>query len=702
MKKFVLFIITLVFALNAFVLSGCDNNTGVKDPDNSQPKEEELYSEGLHQSEIDFSNNVARFVTEEKTDYKIAVMDDTYAGKASKFVQSQIAAATGANITVEDNLDEDNINDTSKYIVFGANLSKFNLDLAEDVKSTLKRAGYRIQTYNQNVLINAYSARGYQLAALAFLRAVVGYDMFSEDVIVYEKDGSVMPKMDITEKPDYDYIMAPNKMSNNAQYGFGYTSLNEIFAFTEQTFNYGGESVKERNWIHNCLSFVDEEDKVGEYKDKWFSADGFQLCYTAHGDKVAYDALVEKVSEKALEWYRYNDSITVMAITQLDVTSKRPQIKDACECTTCEAAKAYYKSNGGANLMFINDVSKKVNAYLSSEEGIEEFGGERNLSIAMLAYRANLTPPIDDQDKNLTKIECRFDADGNKIELKFDENGNEVSEGGSTRRLQCVDNVMLMYAASQADYTVPFNHSYNSDFVSQLEGWSKLGGELFIWGYEAYFNKYIYPYNSWETTYKSTRYFKEIGSSTIYWEGTYENGNFTGFSKLKDYLESKIGFDVNANNKYYTERFFKNFYGDGGEFMYKYFLELKVWMTDYVDIDIDMHKGRQHNAPIDDKKYWPYQTLKQWLDYTKQAEAAIEPLKIRNPELYEVYKKNILMETIFPRYALIELYTDRFTDAELMQERSDFKRDFIDVLNNTTHQEHFTFVGNKLPEWNLG
>ena len=95
-------------------------------------------------------------------------------------------------------------------------------------RSLLRSAGYYIKTVADDVFIGFYSENGAQLGALAFLRETIGYDMLSDDMVIYEKDGTILPQMDITERPDYEFRLANNKLKDDASYGMGFTTVNTL------------------------------------------------------------------------------------------------------------------------------------------------------------------------------------------------------------------------------------------------------------------------------------------------------------------------------------------------------------------------------------------------------------------------------------------------------------------------------------------
>ena len=63
------------------------------------------------------------------------------------------------------------------------------------------------------------------------------------------------------------------------------------------------------------------------------------------------------------------------------------------------------------------------------------------------------------------------------------------------------------------------------------------------------------------------------------------------------------------------------------------------------------------------------------MELIDEANAAIEPLRASDPERYAVYSDHITLESLFPRDALISLYSGNYSSTQLQQMRVSFKED---------------------------
>ena len=101
--------------------------------------------------------------------------------------------------------------------------------------------------------------------------------------------------------------------------------------------------------VHNLWEFFAEEDLVNHRK--WFSEDAAmkdgagnavrlgQPCFTAHGDKEEYSALIEYFSNKVIAKLREMPTITCMRISQNDTVGGNLTLN--CGCTACAASYDY-------------------------------------------------------------------------------------------------------------------------------------------------------------------------------------------------------------------------------------------------------------------------------------------------------------------------------------------------------------------------
>ena len=649
------------------------------------------YVEGtLHNVNVNFNAPVSDFVVNGQTEYKV-VFDGADKGKGAGAIVQRVQENTGVKMETITPDQVTEVDQNSHYIFFAEHetFEEMGGELAS--LDLIGPSGYQIQTIGKNVFINAYTIHGYQLAALAFLREVMGYDMITYDCVVYENKGEKMPAMNIIERPDFDYRQAnSSSVTADEEFGMGYTYAN-IFIDT-------GTS-----WVHNYCDFVTAEDAV--IHPEWLSNDAtqWQGCWTARGNQESYQLLVQHIADRLIYFFKQHPSKSTVIIGQHDIGGNTPQVQN-CKCTACQASFNYYGSTmAGAWHSLVNRASMIVDEYMESEEAYEFFGGKREYNILELVYHTSLNPPTekdangnykyDEEGKGIPKQEMWFDEDGNMevwADAWVDEDGDSTEIETSAKWTQTTDRVYtapsvhLMWAASSADYIHSFYENENHSYNQMAKAWAGVGGDFFMWLYALNSQGLLYPYNSFDSAFDTTRFFKDLGAKYVFWQGQYQNKNNSGFTTLRNYLDSKVEFDVNADYQHYVNKFFKHYYGVGGSYVQDFF-EQVVTRSRYNEV-VNAVNGNIHNRKLLYAENWPEGLMNSWINLLGKAYEAIEVYKASDPELYESYRKHILQEELFPRYVLCTTYESSYNASDLKVLRQRFLDDFY-YLENRDYAE---------------
>lgn len=647
---------------------------------------------GLHDVNVDFNNPVSEFLANQKTDYEI-VVGSANKSKAAGYIASQVYEATGIKINSIDGVDKiSTVTDSTQYIFVGCEELFAKLGGEVPTYEKIGVSGYQIETVGKNVFINAYTENGYQMGVLAFLREVLGYEMFSEDVIIYEKDGRMMPKMNIIERPDFDYRQQGGALTNEEIFGMGFT-------YTQIFINPNNGS-----FCHNWYEYVSLEES--ELEPDWASNDSnrYQGCWTSRGNKDSYTRLINHITEKVKKFLIANPYVDNLILAQHDTDVNH--LVDNCKCTSCLASYEYYGSTmAGAWISLCNRVALQVNEWLKSEEAISIFDKERTFNFLQLIYHTTVNAPVgkdekgnyivDEMGRGTPKEEMWFNNDGSMEDWDdawTDENGESLEAPviaqwtAETDRLYTVHNVHSVYATSAADWTHSYNDPENAAFATIAKAWAGVGFDYYVWAYSLSSQGLLYPYNSFDTMFDTTRFFKQFGAKWIMWQGNYQNPQNSGFEKLKRYLESKVEFDVNVDYNTCVDRFFKYYFGEAAsKYMQQFFNEV-VLQCRYNEIENSLN-GHIHNKKILEAENWPEGLMKSWLALIEKAYDANELAnKNSNPEMYEVYRSNIMQEELFPNYVLCTTYAGSYSANVLKDMRQKFLKNFY-ALGNSNHAE---------------
>lgn len=438
------------------------------------------------------------------TQYKIAVTDDARAKEAANLIAKHVYAATGANLEIVAS-SEVTYEKSMKYIVIGdsALFAAAGLTMPSD---DLGQTGYYIRTAGDSVFLAVYASHGYQQAALCFLRQTIGYDMFSADMVVYEKSGETLPDMDITERPDFEFHRGGNGESSATAYGMGFNLASDIF-------------IKVQEYWHNTMYYLPYEtygnkDDEENYHPEWYAAPGVaaesnQICATAHGNAESLKKMEETVADTVYRHLEDNPDRYAITFTVMDNNN-------VCKCEACTAEREKYGTDSAAYIKLVNNISDEV------DKRFEKEGKRRDYMLMIFAYQITAQPPAVKQ------------ADGTY---------KAVAE-----EMKLHKNVGVYIAPSTAEYTYSFYDAENAATAQAIEGWAALTDDnIFFWLYETYFGWYYMPYNSFDSIIDTYRYCYTKGNKHMNNLGQYYGSeNPSCFMKFKAYLDSKAEFDVNV------------------------------------------------------------------------------------------------------------------------------------------------------------
>lgn len=600
--------------------------------------EEHPFTGGLHKIDVTEGKNV--FVENGKTDYVVVLPEAADSGQAAGAAQIQkhLKAATGAEINVvsDENLSYD---DASEYIVIGSKklFDAAGLTMPED---DIGDCGYYIKSDGNSVFIMANRDYGSKYGAIEFLWYAIGYECLYGDSVSYgiEKgEKVVMPEFDVIEAPDITYNTPSNKIDSATATGLRVNNSGDIFM------GVNGAT------IHNSLAYLPVDTYAEKYPE-WYSQDRRELCYTAHGDPDLYELMIEKASEVAISVVDANPSKTTIALTVMDGGYY-------CTCDACTESKEKYNgADSAAVIKFINRISANIDAHLAEQAAENE--EPREVTMLFFAYNQTTNPPVKE------------------------ENGEYAALDDS---VVCGEHVGVYIAPITAQWNHSLYAEANEVSADAIRGWSAICKNMYFWLYDTNFSYYLYPFNSWDSIIETYRFCAENNGYFMYNEGQYNNGGQTGFTTFKEYINAKARWNVNVNFNDLKDRFFTGYFREAAEPMEKYFDEL----TSYIrwleaEYPAGVNGNIYHNA--EKSEYWPKRTLEHWLGYIEEAYKSVEIYKESDPLLYSRLIGNIKLESIFPRYALLTLYSGTFDNLTLTEERKQFKAD-CNELNVTRFRE---------------
>lgn len=622
-KKNILSLLALLIP----VVTGCSSGTGDHYPDPRGIATQDLeahHIEGtLH--DVNVSESSIKFIENGETDYTLIYPKDN--GKAQKtalFIADHIQRATKAYLQIKE-YDEGTYDSSMKIICLDVEeiLDSENISFPD---RELGESAYQIETKGNAVFINCKSNYSFTYAAQSFLKHTIGYQRYSKDIVVYEKDGATLPNMHILEESDFTYRIASNFMDLDTTFEMGFLLPSEAIYMKGFVNNYHS----------SCLYLP--ADVYYESHPLWYMSpvntspyqqNANQICYTAHGDEEEYQALVNELFERIKICLDTDKEVSTFSFTIMDNNNM-------CMCPSCVAASAKYGAESGSIVVFMNKVDDLVQNYLQ-EIADATNTPKRVVNLSFFAY-------------NRAEAPCAHkDSTG-----KFVPNSEEVV---------CHPNVIPFLAPINADYVDSFYHEENRTLQETFEGWQALSKNMHLWIYETNFTAYMYPFNSYSTMIETYRYCVDKGVDLIYNEGQHNQPAITAFGRFKDYLDSVSQFNVNLDYMTIVDDFFKNYFREADEPMRKMFFEIQEHMA-YLRQKYPSDVGGGIYQIIAQSRFWPKKILDGWVELCNEALARIDVYKNSDSALYNILRKNIILESLFPRYALCEFHSGKMTTEE--------------------------------------
>ena len=513
-------------------------------------------------------------------------------------------------------------------------------------KKTLGEVGGRVVSYGWTVFMFGATDRGTLNAVYEFLRFYFHFDCYFTDFYSIDRNVTELPyySLDIIETPDITY-------HNN-----GYRFIRGDLAYRWHRFS---EIIPVNGFDgHNVFEYVDVKNNLKKHP-LWFDNPDkpLQLCFTAHGDEKEYEAMLSQCFEtlkKALKECPYN----IVRFAMQDVV-------ETCQCKACRENAKKYKSESASVILLLNRLKKMVDDWFMTDEGKPY---ARKLKIVFYAY-------ID------------FEA----APARLDEKGNYVAIDESVK---CADGVVPMLCFIEMKYTRSPKDPVNKKWYDITRAWHACANELHFYFYDTNFHYYLTPYDSFTCMREYYQMVVDNNSTFLHNLGQPHNAHPTGFSILKGYLESKLAWDMKSDLDKYTDKFFRNFFGDACEPMRKLY---DSWRKVAYDQPRKYGYGERRNVEVYaiplSKKLWDKKTLTEWLDLTDKAMAAISHLTATDFPMYCKYAENIIAERIFVKYLLIEVYGETYDESTLLTMKKSVRKDCEYVgITNWNEQENASFL----------
>jgi hypothetical protein len=241
--------------------------------------------------------------------------------------------------------------------------------------------------------------------------------------------------------------------------------------------------------------------------------DRSQLC-------LSNPEVLRIVTERVLERIRKDPSAAMFSVSQNDW-------RNPCACDACLALRERYGNEAGVLLYFVNSVAEAVE---------KEFP---DVLIETLAYQYTREPPQNIRPRR---------------------------------------NVMHRLCSIECDFARPLDQSddpQNQKFVQDIQGWSALTEQLFIWDYVTNFSHYVGPHPNFGALQGNIQFFRDNHVIGIMEQGNYQS-HHAEFAELRGWLLAKLLWNPDADIAALLDDFFNGYYGPAAPLVRQYFDALQA------------------------------------------------------------------------------------------------------------------------------
>ena len=568
-----------------------------------------------------------KLVDNGKSDYKIVLPDEPTYDEETAALEIEELFEEATSITLSTVFESEvSYSDTAKWIVLGD--TKYTENTGVDVEA-IPKDGFTVKTVGSNLFVLGDGA-GVVYGVYEFLEKTFEFEYYVKDVYALNKNVKelYMPKLDISDAPDIAF-RADSWLAEHSEEGM-YRARVRYF---ESPFMSRG-----MYHIHNTFEWLPKAEHESTHSN-WYSDDGTQLCYTAHGDATELAAMQNQVLEKFKEQVNYffgkGDYREAISFTQQDSSTIT-----WCSCSACISDQKTYGSASASIIKFLNPVAKQFKTWLN------ETYPNHEVTIVFFAYQASEKAPVKE------------------------ENGELVPTDNS---LIMEDNLAVWIAPIYGNYIRSVNDVLNQGMCNLFKSWSVLSKNFYVWCYDTNFRNYLMWYDTFNALPDLYQYLDEFNVKYIFNQGQiYSGSNLTGFDALKVALNYKLMWDADTDVEGFTDRFFETWFGEATQDMRKYYDSFISWFE-----KIKAEQNYSGNIYFEGYTtlHYPLSKLQEWLSNVENAYKSIETLKTTDSNRYETLYKRINAESIVIRYALIALHSTAYTSSELAAMKQSFKED---------------------------
>lgn len=261
-------------------------------------------------------------------------------------------------------------------------------------------------------------------------------------------------------------------------------------------------------WVHTFDRIL-PASVFGKAHPEWYSMINGKRQPGNHSQWcLTNEALFEQVCHQLDSIFAANPGLKMISISQNDGNNTN------CHCDKCAAVDEYEGAVSGNYVRFLNKLAKR---YPDKE-------------FSTLAYLFTMAPP---------------------------------------KHVRPEPNVSIMLCDIDCKREVPLtDNASGQEFVTALEGWSKIANSLFIWDYGINFDNVVAPFPNFHILQKNIQLFKTNKAKMLFEQVNGTKG--TDFSELRAYMIANLMWNPDQDVDKLIKHFLAGYYGMAGKYLYDY------------------------------------------------------------------------------------------------------------------------------------
>ena len=533
---------------------------------------------------------------------------------ATEELQTYIEKISGAKLDI---VTESNLPKGSKAFIVG------ETELEESIvaidRSEIKTDGFRLYSDGNYFIITGADSRGTLYGVYTFLEEYLCVRWFTPTLEVVPKNEDIIVDADIDRTVEPSFSVRRNDCAGTNDAHRARTKMN--VSFWQPATAYGG-ALTYVVWDASLPSLV--PDSLFAEHPEYFALqeDGTRstdhVCLT-HPDVL--DITIASVREK----------IEANTIGAKYVHIGQKDNQNYCHCESCEALYAKYGSVCAPTLIFTNNLADAL------DEDYPDF------MFTFFAYLETERPPQDLSlkcNKNVAPVLCGLHSACRSHPLT--ECGHED-----------VQEETLLTAYGEHEPRIA------EDFLN----WTKVAETTYIYDYTINFLNVAQFFSNFGTMQSTMKYMHDIGiTGYIYNCG---DGHYAAFNELRNYLLTKLQWDVDCDVEYHMMDFIKAYYGEDAAPYIKEILDIQTaqiaatahafdfdwhYQSGYYPIHtiskLDRLWKKALNADITDEQRFNVEVANLSWEYFKANQFLgeyffLNPFRLKaNEELYDAFKSH--------------------------------------------------------------